>query len=59
MKKLCVMMIAASVLAVSTANTADASLISKRIEGVKKVVNYVSSMVKKTSNDTAKGCLGQ
>jgi len=54
MKKLCVMMIAASVLAMSTANTADASLLSKRIEGLKKIGNYVSNAVKKTSNDTAK-----
>ena len=37
MKKICVMMIAACVLAVSTANVADASLLSKRIDGVKKI----------------------
>jgi len=54
MKKLCVMMIAASVLAMNTANTADAALMSKRIEGLKKIGNYVSNTVKKTGNDTAK-----
>ena len=42
MKKICVMMIAACMLAVSTANTADASLITKRIDGVKKIANLVS-----------------
>jgi len=44
MKKLCVM-IAACVLAVSTANTAEASLLSKRIDGVKKIANYVGKTV--------------
>jgi len=44
MKKLCVM-IAACVLAVSTANTAEASLLSKRIDGVKKIANYMGKTV--------------
>ena len=36
------------------AGTADAALMSKRIEGLKKIGNYVTNTVKKTSNDTAK-----
>jgi len=44
MKKLCVM-IAACILAVSTANTAEASLLSKRIDGVKKIANYMGKTV--------------
>ena len=54
MKKLCVMMIAACVLAVSTANNAEASLLAKRIEGMKKVAALVSNTVKKTADDAAK-----
>jgi len=54
MYKFYVMMIAACVLAVSTANTADASLITKRIEGVKKIANLVGNTVKKTADDAAK-----
>jgi hypothetical protein len=45
MKRICVMLIAC-VLAVSAANTADASvLITKRIEGVKKIADRVSKTV--------------
>ena len=54
MKKICVMMIAACVLAVSTANTADASLLSKRIDGVKKIANLVSNTVSKTADSAGK-----
>ena len=50
MKSFCVMMIAACVLAMSTANTADASLLSKRIDGVKKIANLVSNTVSKTAD---------
>jgi hypothetical protein len=46
MNKFYVMMIAACVLAVSTANTADASvLITKRVEGIKKIADRVSKTV--------------
>jgi len=54
MKKFCVMMIAACMLAMSTVNTADASLLSKRIEGVKKITDLVGKTVMKTSGDAAK-----
>jgi hypothetical protein len=55
MKKFFVMMIAAFVLAVSTANTAEASLITKRIEGVKKIANLVSSWTWKNKGSIAVG----
>jgi len=45
MNKFYVMMIAACVLAMSAVNTAEASLLSKRIEGVKKMANIVSKTV--------------
>jgi uncharacterized membrane protein YgdD (TMEM256/DUF423 family) len=54
MKKFCVMMIAACMLAVSAANTTEASLLSKRIEGVKKIADLVGKTVMKTSGDAAK-----
>jgi len=54
MKKICVMMIAACVLAVSTANTADASLLSKRIDGVKKIAALVGKTFTKTADDAGK-----
>ena len=54
MKKICVMMIAAGVLAVSTVNTAEASLLSKRIDGVKKIANLVSHTVSKTADSAGK-----
>jgi len=54
MKKICVMMIAACVLAVSTANTADASLITKRIDGVKKIADLVGKTFTKTADDAGK-----
>ena len=54
MKKICVMMIAACVLAVSTANMADASLLSKLIEGVKKIAILVGNTFMKTADDAAK-----
>ena len=54
MKKICVMMIAACVLAVSTANTADASLLSKRIDGVKKIADLVGKTFTKTADDAGK-----
>ena len=54
MKSFCVMMIAACVLAVSTANTAEASLLSKRIDGVKKIANLVSNTVSKTADSAGK-----
>ena len=54
MIKICVMMIAACVLAVSTANSAEASLITKRIDGVKKIANLVSSTVSKTADNAGK-----
>ena len=54
MKKLCVMMIAACVLAVSTANTAEAYLLTKQIQGVKKIANLVGKTVKKTADDAGK-----
>jgi len=44
MKKICVMMIAA-IVAASTVNTAEASLLSKRIEGVKKIADLVGKTV--------------
>jgi len=54
MKKICVMMIAACVLAVSTANTAEASLLSKRVDGVKKIANLVSNTFSKTADSAGK-----
>jgi hypothetical protein len=54
MKKICVMMIAAYVLAVSTANTADASLLSKRIDGVKKIAALVGKTFTKTADNAGK-----
>ena len=54
MKKFCVMMIAACMLAVSTVNTADASLITKRIDVVKKIANLVSNTVSKTADSAGK-----
>ena len=54
MKKFYVMMIVACVLAVGTANTADASLLAKRIEGVKKIATLVGNTVKKSADDAAK-----
>jgi len=54
MKSFCVMMIAACVLAVSTANTAEASLLSKRIDGVKKIANLVGKTFTKTADDAGK-----
>jgi hypothetical protein len=54
MKKFCVMMIVACMLAMSTVNTAEASLLSKRIEGVKKITDFVGKTVMKTSGDAAK-----
>ena len=41
-------------LAVSTANTAEAYLLTKQIQGVKKIADLVGKKVKKTTNDTAK-----
>jgi hypothetical protein len=55
MKKFCVMMIAACVLAVSTANTVEASIITKRIEGVKKIANLVSTWTWKNKGSIAVG----
>jgi len=54
MKKFCVMMIAVCVLAVSAANTADASPLSKRIEGVTKIATLVSNMISKTADSAGK-----
>jgi hypothetical protein len=54
MNKFYVMMIAACMLAVSAANTTEASLLSKRIEGVKKIADLVGKTVMKTSGDAAK-----
>jgi len=54
MKKFCVMMIAACVLAVSAANTAEASPLSKRIEGVTKIANLVGNTVSKTADNAGK-----
>ena len=47
-------MIAACVLAMSTVNTAEASLLSKRIEGVKKIADLVGKTVMKISGDAGK-----
>jgi uncharacterized membrane protein YgdD (TMEM256/DUF423 family) len=54
MKKFCVTMIAACVLAMNTANTAEASLLSKRIDAVKKIAIFVGNTFKKTADDAAK-----
>ena len=54
MEKFCVMIIAACMLAVSAVNTAEASLLSKRIEGVKKIADLVGKTVMKTSGDAGK-----
>ena len=53
MNKFYVMMIAA-IVAVSAVNTAEASLLTKRIEGVKKIADLVGKTVMKTSSDAAK-----
>jgi hypothetical protein len=54
MNKFYVMMIAACMLAMSAVNTAEASLLSKRIEGVKKIADLVGKTGMKTSGDAAK-----
>jgi hypothetical protein len=53
MKKICVMMITA-IVAASAVNTAEASLLSKRIDGVKKIADLVGKTVMKTSGDAGK-----
>ena len=47
-------MIAACVLAVSTVNTAEASLLSKRIDGVKKIADIIGKTFTKTADDAGK-----